>query len=188
VHRASDIFDPVPRDFVIQGGGYFLNDPVPPATILSFDTVVTDPPIADEPGGGVFGPSNVRGTLAMAKSGPDTATSQWFINQGDNSLLDDPLRADGGFSAFGLVLGSGMDVVDAIGALPLPEDFGFAIASPFNDLPLLDFTGDSIDDIREVNTVVVWSVTVVPEPGSSAMWAAGALALYALAGLRARAR
>ncbi len=185
VHRASDIFDPTLRDFVIQGGGYFLNDPTPPATAITFDTVVTDPAIADEPGGGVAGPSNVRGTIAMAKSGPNTATSQWFINQGDNSPLDDPSRGDGGFAAFGLVLGSGMDVVDAIGALPLPNDFGFGIASPFNDLPLQDFSGSSLQDIREVNTVVVRSVSVVPEPSSGLV---PGIVLLALLGARARSR
>ena len=181
VHRASDIPGPIPVDFVIQGGGFFLTDPVPPDTVLSFATVVTDPPIADEPGGGVAGPSNMRGTIAMAKSGPDTVTSQWFVNQDDNSFLDDPLRADGGFSAFGLVLGDGMDVVDAIGALPLPPDFGFAISAPFSELPLQDFTGSSIEDIREINTVVVWSVSVVPEPTSALV---PGLCLLALLGKR----
>ena len=116
-HRNSDT---ALRDFVIQGGGFFIQDPVPPGTTITFSSVILEPPILDEPGDGVPGPSNVRGTIAMAKSGPDTVTSQWFINQGDNSFLDDPMRTDGGFSAFGEVLGDGMTVVDAIGDLPLP--------------------------------------------------------------------
>lgn len=162
VHRNSDIYDPDLggyRDFVIQGGGFTLHDPTPPNTVISFSSVVTDPAINDEPGNGVAGPSNVRGTIAMAKSGPNTVTSQWFINQGDNSTLDDPNRPDGGFSAFGMVLGNGMQVVDAIGDLPLPTDFGFSISSPFNDLPLRNFSGDAINDIRVANTVTVNSVT-----------------------------
>ncbi len=165
VHRNSDTFDPVQRDFVIQGGGFFLNDPVPPNQVISFANVVTpaDQPIDDEPGNEVTGPSNVRGTIAMAKGGPNTATSQWFINQGDNSFLDSPSRPDGGFSAFGQVLGNGMTVVDAIGDLPLPTDFGFSISSPFNDLPLRNFNGDEITDIRESNTVVVNSISVFPD-------------------------
>ena len=163
VHRNSDTVDPVLRDFVIQGGGFFLHDPVPPATTVSFSQVDTFPPINDEPGGGVTGPSNVRGTIAMAKSGPNTVTSQWFINQGDNSFLDNPNRPDGGFAAFGQVLGDGMDVVDAIGDLPIPQDFGFGIGSPFNDLPLRNFTGNSISDIREMNTVVVNRIFVVAD-------------------------
>ncbi len=179
VHRNSDTANPPIRDFVIQGGGFFLQDPVPPGTTITFSDVVLEPPILDEPGGGVPGPSNVRGTIAMAKSGPDTVTSQWFINQGDNSFLDDPMRSDGGFSAFGEVLGDGMTVVDAIGDLPLPADFGFAISSPFNDLPLRNFNGNSIEDIRVANTVVVNSISLVPEP-SAAVLAAASLAMLAL--------
>ena len=179
VHRNSDLQVPV-RDFVIQGGGFFLNDPIPPADVLSFGNVVNDPPILDEPGMGVAGPSNVRGTIAMAKSGPDTVTGQWFINQGDNSFLDDPMRADGGFAAFGMVLGNGMDVVDAIGDLPIPADFGFSIGSPFNDLPLRGFSGSTIQEVREVHTVVVQSVSVVPEPGAGALGAASVLFVFGL--------
>jgi peptidyl-prolyl cis-trans isomerase A (cyclophilin A) len=47
-------------------------------------------------------------TFAMA--GPNTRTSQVFINFGDNSRLD-----QSGFSPFGRVL-SGMNVVEAINA------------------------------------------------------------------------
>jgi cyclophilin family peptidyl-prolyl cis-trans isomerase len=161
VHRNSDTSDPVLRDFVIQGGGYSLIDPVPPATIMSFDPVDTVAPIADEPGGGVTGPSNVRGTIAMAKSGPNTVTSQWFINQGNNSFLDNPARSDGGFAAFGAVLGNGMTVVDAIGDLPIPSDFGFSVGSPFNDLPLRNFSGTALNQVRVQHTVTVTQVRVL---------------------------
>jgi cyclophilin family peptidyl-prolyl cis-trans isomerase len=178
VHRNSDTTIPSIRDFVIQGGGFFLQDPVPPGTTITQSSVILEPPILDEPGGGVPGPSNVRGTIAMAKSGPDTVTSQWFFNQADNSFLDDPTR-DGGFSAFGEVLGDGMTVVDAIGDLPLPTDFGFGIDPPFNDLPLRNFNGNSIEDVRVANTVTVNSISVVPEP-SAAVLAAASLAMLAL--------
>jgi cyclophilin family peptidyl-prolyl cis-trans isomerase len=161
VHRNSDVQDPALRDFVIQGGGFTLHDPVPPATSISYSQVDTIAPIADEPGGGVTGLSNLRGTIAMAKSGPNTVTSQWFINQGDNSFLDSPARSDGGFSAFGSVLGNGMSVVDAIGDLPIPTNFGFSIGSPFGELPLRNFTGNSIQQIRVVNTVTVNDVRVL---------------------------
>ena len=169
VHRNSDTPDSKlgnARDFVIQGGGYSLHNPEPPDTTITFSYVDTNPKIHDEPGGGVAGPSNLRGTIAMAKSGPNTVTSQWFINQGDNSFLDDPNRTDGGFSAFGKVLGDGMDIVDAIGDLPLPGDFGFTIGSPFNELPLLNFSGSAISDIRVANTVTVTSIGILtPLPG-----------------------
>lgn len=166
VHRNSDTSDPVLRDFVIQGGGYYLHDPTPPnpSSNITFSSVTLNPAIADEPGGGIPGPSNLRGTIAMAKSGPNTVTSQWFINQGNNSFLDSPARSDGGFSAFGMVLGNGMTVVDAIGDLPIPSNFGFSIGSPFNDIPLRNFTGSAINHVRVANTVTVNSISVLNLP------------------------
>jgi peptidyl-prolyl cis-trans isomerase A (cyclophilin A) len=158
VHRNSDTEG---RDFVIQGGGYYLQDPAAGGTTITYSSVATIAPIADEPGGGVTGPSNVRGTIAMAKSGKNTATSQWFINQGDNSFLDNPTRPDGGFSAFGMVLGNGMSVVDAIGNLKIPSELGFSIASPFNDLPLRNFSGNTLQQIRVANTITIDDVRVL---------------------------
>lgn len=164
VHRNSDTDPNAPpvRDFVIQGGGYKLNDPTGMQTTITYTDVPEFAPILDEPGGGVFGPSNVVGTIAMAKSGPNTVNSEWFINQGNNSVLDNPARPDGGFAAFGKVLGNGMTVVNKIGDLKIPSELGFSISPPFNDLPLRDnFSGNKISDIRVVNTVTVTSVRVL---------------------------
>lgn len=52
--------------------------------------------------------SNKRGYVSFATAGPNTRTTQVFINFGDNSRLD----ADG-FSAFGTVT-EGMDVADKL--------------------------------------------------------------------------
>ena len=54
--------------------------------------------------------SNKRGTITYAMAGPNTRTSQVFINFGDNDGLDRQ-----GFSPFGRVV-SGMNVVDALNA------------------------------------------------------------------------
>ena len=76
----------------------------------------------------------------MAKLGgdPDSATNQWFFNLGDNSANLD--NQNGGFTAFGNVLGDGMDIVDALAAVPIFD--GSSIASAFTDLPLRNFVND----------------------------------------------
>ena len=68
----------------------------------------------------VTGLHHVDGTLSMARSGVNTATSDFFICLGAQPELDFGGRrnADGqGFAAFGLVT-KGMDVVRAINAAP----------------------------------------------------------------------
>ncbi len=52
--------------------------------------------------------SNKRGTMAFAMTGPDTRTTQLFINYADNSRLDDE-----NFAPIALVV-EGMEVVDAL--------------------------------------------------------------------------
>jgi len=52
--------------------------------------------------------SNQRGTMTFATAGPNTRTTQLFINFGDNSFLDPQ-----GFTPFGKV-NTGMEVVEAI--------------------------------------------------------------------------
>ena len=52
--------------------------------------------------------SNKRGMVTFATAGPNTRSSQFFINYGDNASLDSQ-----GFSPFGRVI-DGMKVVDAL--------------------------------------------------------------------------
>lgn len=54
---------------------------------------------------------NDRGTISMANAGPNTGSSQFFINQANNNFLDSK------HPAFGKVI-SGMDIVDKIAKVP----------------------------------------------------------------------
>lgn len=101
-HYDGVIFHRVIEGFMIQTGGYKPDLSEKP----------TQAPIALEVGRGL---SNVRGSLAMARTGdPNSATSQFFINVIDNLRLD---SAGGGYAVFGKVV-EGMDVVDQIRAVP----------------------------------------------------------------------
>jgi peptidyl-prolyl cis-trans isomerase A (cyclophilin A) len=79
------------------------------------DSKETYPPIPLERTS-VTGLKHLDGTISMARNGPDTATSEFFICIGDQPALDEGgLRnPDGqGFAAFGHVV-AGMDVVRRI--------------------------------------------------------------------------
>jgi cyclophilin family peptidyl-prolyl cis-trans isomerase len=132
--------------FVIQGGGYTWN-----ATANGYSVIPASAPIVNE-----FSPnrSNLRGTIAMAKLGssPDSATDQWFFNLADNSSNLD--NQNGGFTVFGQVIGNGMQVVDAIAALPIVN-----VGSPFDSLPLIAVP---LGAITTQNLVIISSVTVLP--------------------------
>ena len=103
-HYAGTVFHRVIPNFMIQGGGMDAGLTAKP----------TREPIKNEADNGE---SNVRGTLAMARTMVvDSATSQFFINLRDNDFLDHGTR-DFGYAVFGRVA-DGMDVVDAIAAVP----------------------------------------------------------------------
>lgn len=110
--------------FVVQGGGYFY---APPGA----DVIPAGDPIKNE-----AGISNTRGTIAMAKQpgDPDSATTQWFFNLDDNSSQLD--SSNGGFTVFGQVKGSGMDVIDEIADLTVWDAGG-----AFGELPLINYPG-----------------------------------------------
>jgi cyclophilin family peptidyl-prolyl cis-trans isomerase len=95
------IFHRVIADFMIQGGdptGTGYGDPSIPAIQDEF----TDHN------------RNDRGTIAMANAGPNTGSSQFFINLVNNNQLDTK------HPVFGKVI-AGMDVVDAIGKVQTDE-------------------------------------------------------------------
>ena len=86
------------------------------------------------------GESNVRGTLAMARTGVvDSATSQFFINLRDNDFLNHGTR-DFGYAVFGKVA-DGMDVVDAIAAVATGNSGGHQDV-PLETVSILEVTID----------------------------------------------
>jgi len=118
------IFHRVIRGFMIQGGGFDITG----ARRSTFAPIALE---ADK------GLSNVRGTIAMARTNvPDSATSQFFINHVDNLFLD-ATGSDDGYAVFGRVI-SGMDVVDTIANLPTISLGSFA------DLPADPVTIESV--------------------------------------------
>ncbi|HSZ58435.1 MAG TPA: peptidylprolyl isomerase [Tepidisphaeraceae bacterium] len=92
--------------FILQGGGFLADQ----------THIPTGAPVPNE-----AGVSNTLGTIAMALNtdptthqvDPNSATSDWFINDANNTQLDAQK-----FTVFGQVIYSGMSVVNAIEQLP----------------------------------------------------------------------
>ncbi|GAB4527122.1 MAG: peptidylprolyl isomerase [Amphiplicatus sp.] len=119
-HYDRTLVHRVVSGFVIQGGGY--------------SRLFTERPTRDPiPYEGDNGLKNERGTIAMARTDdPNSAAAQWFINLADNPKLDHRVTDLGpiyGYTVFGRVI-EGMDVVDAIGAVPTGPGGPFAAEVP----------------------------------------------------------
>jgi peptidyl-prolyl cis-trans isomerase A (cyclophilin A) len=102
------VFHRVIDGFMVQGGGFDKDLRQKP----------TRPPVVNEADNGV---SNLRGTVAMARTTePNSATAQFFVNVVDNNRLDHVSKDNGftwGYAVFGKVV-SGMEVVDQIKSTP----------------------------------------------------------------------
>ena len=122
---ADTIFHRVIPGFMDQGGGYtaqVIKNPIYSAIALESNN----------------GLSNVRGSIAMARTSvADSATSQFFINQANNTFLDYASAASPGYAVFGKVL-TGLDVVDKIAN----------VSRNSADKPLTDITMLSVDQTK----------------------------------------
>ena len=126
-HFDGTIFHRVIPNFMIQGGGMDAG----------MNSKPTRDPIKNEADNGE---SNARGTLAMARTGVvDSATSQFFINLRDNDFLNHGGR-DFGYAVFGKV-SDGMDVVDAIAAVPTGNSGGHQDV-PLEPVTILEVIAD----------------------------------------------
>lgn len=133
--------------FVIQGGGFKYETRLPLQGVPSRGAITNEPEFA-----------NLRGTIAMAKVGgdPNSATSQWFFNLANNTTILD--GQNGGFTVFGEVMDNGMDVVDAIAALPIYDFGGVTSETPMRNYTQQDF--DNFVDPDENNFVMINAIVV----------------------------
>ncbi len=144
-HGADQFYELVKKDFytncrffrvvpgfMVQWG--INGDPKVQATWR--DRKIKDDPLVE---------SNARGFITYAMAGPNTRTSQLFINFKDNSFLDNQ-----GFPPFGRVI-KGMDVVDSINAEYREQPQQGAIQAEGNDYLKSNFP--NLDYIKSVKIV-----------------------------------
>lgn len=116
----NTIFHRVIAGFVIQGGGFLSG--------LAAQSGIGAPIILESNNG----LTNLRGTIAMARtSDPNSATSQFYFNLVNNPSLDYQDANNPGYAVFGAIT-QGLDVMDAIGAVPTATQSGVP------DVPVTD--------------------------------------------------
>ncbi|MEM6280185.1 MAG: peptidylprolyl isomerase [Verrucomicrobiota bacterium] len=136
----NTVFHRVIEGFMIQGGGFGL---VEGGNARQKET---KSPIQNEAKNGL---QNARGTIAMARTGdPHSATSQFFINHGDNSNLDYPSFDGWGYAVFGKVV-EGLEVVDQIAGMATSEQI------------LTTKGGDAPMENVPVNEIVIQSAALI---------------------------
>lgn len=126
------IFHRVINDFMIQGGGF-------ESGLAQKDN---GEPIENEADNGL---QNLIGTVAMARTAvPHSATSQFFINVGDNHFLNHSSKTDQGwgYAVFGKVT-DGMDVVNKMKEVKTGSMGGH------QDVPVTEITIESVDVSEE---------------------------------------
>jgi len=131
--------------FVIQGGSYDI-------VSGSIAAIPTQSPVVLE-----YNLPNAYGTLAAARTSVlNSATSAWYINTVDNSTTLGPSNG-GGYTVFGRILGTGMNVVNAIAALPVYN----VNSGQFPNLPVYNYNASS-GNLTLANLVMVNSINQIP--------------------------
>jgi len=121
-YYSNTLFHRVIPGFVAQAGGYTTGLVKKPGQL---------DPIELESNKGL---SNARASVAMARTNVfNSATSEFYVNLVDNTFLDYKNAANPGYAVFGTVV-QGMDVVDAIAAVPT------GVFNGSTDVPLTDIT------------------------------------------------
>ncbi|HEX6964051.1 MAG TPA: peptidylprolyl isomerase, partial [Lacipirellula sp.] len=142
VNRAADGSTPsADDDFVLQMGGFMGFPPVPDlwASLHKPIEKLSDGVVVDSDGDGQVdfnAISNTRGTVSMAlqAGNPNSGTSSFFINLGDNNFLDDQ-----GFVPFARI--EDMATVDRIMRLTqtdLSQEVGQSGSLAYIDVPVTD--------------------------------------------------
>ena len=121
-YYSNTLFHRVIPGFVAQAGGYTTGLVRKPGQLDAIELESNK------------GLSNARASVAMARTNVfNSATSEFYVNLVDNTFLDYKNAANPGYAVFGTVV-QGMDVVDAIAAVPT------GVFNGSTDVPLTDIT------------------------------------------------
>jgi cyclophilin family peptidyl-prolyl cis-trans isomerase len=159
-HYTGTVFHRVIADFMIQGGGFDRNLRLRAAPRT----------VENESRNGL---SNERGTVAAARtSDPHSAAAQFYINLVDNPYLD-ASGSEWGYTVFGEVA-EGMDVVDALAALPtgpagpLASDVPMPLA-PILSAAVLDRAALADVDGPDLQAALLARIAAAEETGNAAV-------------------
>lgn len=166
---------------VLQSGGFFFDSSAGGFTFDSATGMYTgglqqiagDAAIVNEPN-----LPNIRGSIGMAKktarfenasgqpciqgtldcmlidgTGPNSATSQWFVNLSDNEVFDD-VNNNGGFTVFAEVVPDDIPVIDDLASVNI---FDLATTTSFKALPLVGYT--PVQPVQDNNLIKIISIS-----------------------------
>ena len=105
--------------------------------------------------------------VAMAQSAgdPNSATDQFFVNLVNNSSTLDAQK----FTVFGKIVGAAdQAVLNALAATTVKDESNGNSSSPFNTIPLKDYTGTNFPtDTKASNYLLVKDVAIVNDAFSA---------------------